>query len=309
MSTFDQTRRTIYLLSLLEKAQPREKPKWAEEHGLEFDEDKHRWIKPDTGEVHSHSDNDERWETDSPFDSVLDTEDIYEGINDIENNTDLDDYDIQEDSSYVDVNDSEALLWYVDTGHEIINNDLRRGDITNEIKEITGLMKPVREEQLLFRNTGLTLDQFVNENSEMLDVGEIFQYKSFVSTSRSPELAWGWDRDNQNNYVMLEIHTGQDALAISLSNVDTGLTEYETLLNYGQKFRIDKIKEVKHDDALSEGSRYIISTSIVNSDLPHKVELSTDIKKDQIKVKPPFAKEYGFEWSESKKRWIKGIGV
>ena len=65
MSTLDQIRRTIDLLSLLEKAQPREKPKWAEDNGLEFNEEHHRWMQPDTGEVHPHPENDSRWEESS----------------------------------------------------------------------------------------------------------------------------------------------------------------------------------------------------------------------------------------------------
>ena len=40
----------------------RETPQWARDNGLEFNEEHHRWMNPNTGEVHEHPENDDRWE-------------------------------------------------------------------------------------------------------------------------------------------------------------------------------------------------------------------------------------------------------
>ena len=55
--------------NILYKA-PREKPQWAQDHGLEFNEQHHRWMNPDTGKVHSHPENDSRWEPKKNFSKV-----------------------------------------------------------------------------------------------------------------------------------------------------------------------------------------------------------------------------------------------
>ena len=41
----------------------RKKPKWAQDHGLEFNEEHHRWMKPGTDEPHPHPENDSRWDS------------------------------------------------------------------------------------------------------------------------------------------------------------------------------------------------------------------------------------------------------
>ena len=41
----------------------------------------------------------------------------------------------------------------------------------------------------------------------------------------------------------------------------------------------------------------------------HVIKLLSLLEKEQPKVKPLFAKKYGFEWDNNKKCWTKLVGV
>ena len=139
----------------------RVKPEWAQDHGLEIDENKHRWIKPDTGEIHDHPENDKRWE--EGLESILKrfSNSTYD-INDIFEYADMaDEFEkyVKYLPSYVNSRTSTAIQSYTDEPYWNINSNLIEGIETAESIEISTLMNEIETPYPVYRGMGMWLTE------------------------------------------------------------------------------------------------------------------------------------------------------
>ena len=230
---------------ILEKA-PKKKPKWAQDHGLEFDENKHRWIKPDTGETHEHEENDSRWEPKvkkpriskpkenniPDLSGLVGAEDSLEAFKRYDEQVWKDESKLKREPSYINARNVPALQHYTEQGFREINESWLEGNITSEAQEISKLMSSIGKEQLLWR--GIPQKNFVNENGEPLQIGDTLTTKSFTSTSRSPKGAFPFGSE-----TMFEFITSSDTKAITISDAASKWKERgerETIINAGRNY-------------------------------------------------------------------------
>ena len=227
---------------------------------------------------------------------------------------------IEQEISYVNMNETPTLTQYVAMFHHKINNSIRDGKPDNDAIELKSLMKPMGKKGVLYRGTGLQMSDLGMSN---LTVGSKFQLKSFASTSRNPGFSWDWQAVNEEEYdihdenemqnitaddmtIFLELHHDETTTGISLSNNETGMNEWETILDYGQNFEIERIDWIPIGEnpyeIPAETQRPVIVARFTNS-----LGLTNDF--GFSKVKPLFAKQYGFEWDMKKQRWIQEVGV
>ena len=231
---------------------------------------------------------------------------------------------IEQETSYISMNETPILTGYVGMFHHRINGNIRNGIPDEGAIEMKSLMKPMGKKGVLYRGTGLKMQDLGISD---LTVGSKFQLKSFASTSRNPGFAWDWQAVNEEEYdyhdedemqnitsddmsVFLELHHDETTTGISLANNETDMNEWETILDYGQNFEIERIDWTSIGenpyDIPSETQRPIIVARFTDSS-----GMTNDFgfSKTQSRVKPPFAEKHGFEWDENKKRWVQLVGV
>ena len=92
LKTYDIQLKSIWLQKTI-----REKPKWALENGFEFNEQHHRWMNTDTGEVHEHPENTGK------ILSVLEYDSLLEGISEQHQQVQLKENRITDVPSYLDI--------------------------------------------------------------------------------------------------------------------------------------------------------------------------------------------------------------
>ena len=269
----------------------RETPEFARKYGLEFDEDKHRWVHPDTGEEYHH-------ETGELKVSGTKKKNIEER-DELENS-------IEEHPTYVNVRDSMALRFYIGNSQSwALNEALVKGEIWAEAKEIKSLMKPMQSPFTVYRGLTLNTGKFLNDNNEETQIGDTLTLKAFASTTRKPEWAEAFvtqmrdpDHREKSNipedlplFAFLQIQTTSDTLAISVLHKDAGtlINERETILDYGQQLEIIAIEQ---DDK----RQLHVKCRIVSN---NNLELQKAMRE-----KPDFAQKYGLEFDEDKHRWI-----
>ena len=138
-----------------------------------------------------------------------------------------------------------SLENYIETA-EMINRSVESGKPDADAQEISNLMKPMGNEQTLYRGLyGITIDELEGLDTEGADIGSVFHMKGFTSFSRNPITAREFtDEDG----IMLEVLTSPSTLGMTLANKDTKqlpdqFEQYETILQYGQKARIYDISE------------------------------------------------------------------
>ena len=120
--------------------------------------------------------------------------------------------------------------------HHEINDAMKSGKITPEIQQhienIQSIMKPMEHERIVYRGIPISNEQFLNDEGQPVQIGDEITLKSFTSTSRNYQEGIGFSRMN----VFMEIITDKSTEAVTL-----GVDEHETILNSGQKLRIDDI--------------------------------------------------------------------
>ena len=270
----------------------REKPEFAKKYGLEFNEQKHRWVQPNTGEVYEHPENDSRWK-----------------YSDRINPLSIKDYDLENlKYQYHEVKEFEkiiinhpnaiseltsALTYYLGSSHEEINRKLRTGTITEDALEIKNQMKFVEKPYTVYRSTGLIPEFFYNDEYKPSKIGDEITLKSFTSTSRNLDFAWLWEGGfSKDPNVLLEIDLTPDTQAITIPNRVSGRGEFETLIDYGQKI---KIIDVEYRE-ISGFTRPVYKCQIVSVD--------PLILQKEMRETPEFARKYGLEFDEDKHRWV-----
>ena len=209
--------------------------------GLEWKEETHRWVCgvegcEEEGE-HSHV--------------VSETENGLKSLsggfsfNDIEKASDI--FNVEEAPSFVDSENYPGSLFdYIKTGYGVYNEVLRTHgyqDFSDPIDEILSVMKPIKEPQITYRGVNFRLD---------FEEGKEYPVDAFMSTSRNPWTAAFFS----NGQTFMEVHSDPNAVGVTLST-----TEYETLYGFGQKIRVESIKNNVILDGKSMG-KYMVVTVI-----------------------------------------------
>lgn len=130
--------------------------------------------------------------------------------------------------------ESMAIRWYTGTGYEEINEALREGrELELETKWIDSALKKspgFKEDTVVFR--GLTGDP-------MLDTGDEFTDKGYISTSINPVVAEGFaNQDAIGGGVMFEINVPKGHPAAYVSDIGGNSSEFETILPRDTQLRI-----------------------------------------------------------------------
>ena len=107
-------------------------------------------------------------------------------------------------------------------------------EVQKHIENLQTLMKPIGHENYPKVYRGIPIKEFLNDEGEIAKAGDVVTNKEFMSTSRGPSTA---DYFAGFGGVFIELSLGSDTEAITMSD-----EENETLLNTGQKMRIDKIR-------------------------------------------------------------------
>ena len=270
----------------------REKPPFALEHGLEFDEDKHRWVHPDTGEEYHHetgelevSGHDSRsWEDTSKLEDKLENHPNYVRYQDYRDILD----------KYVGTPDS----WEM-------NKDIAQGILSDDAKNIKALMKPMKEPFTIYRGITLKTGKFFNDDEEEAKIGDRLYLKAFTSCTRNPRWAKYFPAKHRPHtqaemnevpansplYAKLTIQTTPDTYGISISAYDLKTGEYETILDYGQQLEIIDLEETDDLDIWLNVRCRIVSNNL-------------ELQK-AIRQKPEFARKHNLEFDEDIHRWIK----
>ena len=159
-------------------------------------------------------------------------------------------------SSYLNPKEHEVLysgsgFGYIETGHKSVNKVMRgeqsmTENIQRKIDGIMALMQPLGTPQILYRGIPVAL---LNIEGNPVQAGDVIEFDTFVSTSRSPErpLFTFMDRWSHTPEMMtfMEIQAPESAQGITMSNDETHTPEDETLLAAGQLFQVDFVQEVR----------------------------------------------------------------
>ena len=260
--------------------------------GLEFDEDKHRWVHPDTGEEY-HADTGElevSGHSDRPWEEVPKLEDK------LENHPNYVRYQDHRDvlDNYVGTPDS----WEM-------NSSLSQGIVSENAKKIKALMKPMVEPFTIYRGITLKTGKFFNDHGEEAKIGDKLSLKGFTSCTRNPKWAKYFPTKHRPHtvaemnevpansplYAKLTIQTTPDTHGISISAYDLKTGEYETILDYGQQLEILSLEKTDDLDIWLNVRCRIVSNNL---------ELQKAVRK-----KPQWAEENGLEFNEQHHRWMK----
>lgn len=260
---------------------------WTREHGLQFDEDKHRWVCPAEGckveEPHSHLEDDSKEIAQTKLSDYVNypeqlveemqTRQAYEKA---ANYTDkpayaslvddpfLRDY-VGEEEIYVSINDYMMQGWVYGLDEEEEN------DLKQIIRNIEYLMTSVGEERVVYRGLPIMMQHTTGGGHEVSE-GDELNLSRFTSTSRDPYSATFFtvpERDLAGDVplekTMLEIRLLPSTKVIDLDNEDTrkamDFEESETIVGRDQKLRIDKIHRNVDMDGVNIVN-YIVATML-----------------------------------------------
>ena len=130
----------------------------------------------------------------------------------------------------------EAVLHYTIDGYIDISRSVRRGKPNAEATQISTLMRPVGESQVLFRGVDKPFKRWRGAVGKKgaVEIGDELMIDGFMSTSRSMTKGLQFAG---NRGVFMEIHAGPETSGMQLAN-RPGRDEYETVLDYGQCLRV-----------------------------------------------------------------------
>ena len=268
--------------------------------------------------------------------SDLDPERLTEFIED--NQYSWEEFDAKFEDSYKNVGEYDSLLEYVKGGwSDAVNEMLREGIDIGEwdkklLSEMQSLMSPINSHQVLFRGIK---GYYEKPDGTDLKIGDEVPFDSFVSTSRDPRVAYGFidgyvEEEQFDATTFIEIITDQSTLGITLSNEDTGFNEEETILNFGDRFVVEDIRDEVYlplreaydndfVDIKNPVSQYLVIRMLPNeaaqAEEESKVNKSIaraysaiDAALQVIYKAPPGPKPKRFGdniiWDENKRRWV-----
>ena len=128
---------------------------------------------------------------------------------------------------------------YTTPAYRIINGKLRDGIVTPEAMAISSQMRTTSESRVVYRGIEETLEALSEKTEAEWRVGSVILEKGFMSTTRSPKMAWDW-LENEDSEVFLELTVGRGIQGLNLTDPDGVGTHpivgTELLVNYGQAF-------------------------------------------------------------------------
>ena len=247
-------------------------------------------------------------------------------------------FDAKFEDSYKNIGEYDSLLEYVKGDWSgAVNEMLREGIDIGEwdkklLSEMQSLMSPINSHQVLFRGIK---GYYEKPDGTDLKIGDEVPFDSFVSTSRDPRVAYGFidgyvEEEQFDATTFIEIITDQSTLGITLSNEDTGFNEDETILNFGDRFVVEDIRNEAYlplreaydndfVDIKNPVSQYLVIRMLPNeaaqAEEESKVNKSIaraysaiDAALQVIYKAPPGPKPKRFGdniiWDENKRRWV-----
>ena len=201
-----------------------------------------RWVLPDGHEI----------ETPSAFDPHKNDEGFLRHLVFQQSHVQQEEGGIEHSPSYVDIleegEEVAALEHYVQEGYRVINEGLRGGNPSQEAQLISALMSPAKRNQLLYRGTGLEPEDFLNDEGNPAQVGDVLTPKAFMSCSRNPLAAFMWQHnplEQGDNNILLEIDVEPRTFVVTIANKDTQNEEYETIIDHHQQMVVEGITWVQ----------------------------------------------------------------
>ena len=200
----------------------------------------------------------------------------------------LSDFKPTQATSYVKVDRGTSLSKYIGSAYRPINRYLRTGKLDDKfmeerklhglqdeatvnrhIKRLIDQFKPIEQPYTVYRGMNTP---FLNLKGGRVEAGDEIPLDAFTSTSRSVGTAKFFSRlpppeGEERESSLIELRTLEDTNVMTLSDEDTAMYEQETIVNLGQRIRIDEVKEVTDDETIQ---RYIVATMLPNK--PKEVE-------------------------------------
>ena len=222
---------------------------------LRWKEETHRWVcRNDKCEsFHEHAGPDwmaeaQKMENETGLASVaLHAEEDYEGgfVRALSHATRFS-YHIRDMSSYVDEVETHAVSKYVGRGYYRMNRYLRGGagvftispnfrqedadNVIADVKAMSDHMVAFDTPQIVYRGVGKPLRI---DDDEPLKVGSMLDIDTFLSTTRNPFIA----EEFSSSHTFIELH-----VPIGVRGMTLHTNEHETILDYGQRMRIEEIR-------------------------------------------------------------------
>ena len=298
---------------------------WTKKHGLEFDDDIHRWIQPERDSLSIPM-----YKWDKRVRAVK-AEDITELAN------------------YVDINKKNTmakriLYLYTRDGYKYINNalkyapdDAKKDNYGMMIRHIEETMKPIGKPMTAYRGMPFRLtksgEDYRGDDSDLVTIGDVMSIDTFMSVSRNPDVAanfafgkgkgqdkiWGDDEDRYDEYgdeitmgaddmseTFIEVQLSPDVMSVSLPNSVDEYEEFETILSIGQSM---EIMDIKYNVRTPHGliRTYIVVKVVYSSSSANDgLQLS---KATRLFKGPPGERPEKFAedvyWNEPTSRWRK----
>ena len=223
-----------------------------------------------------------------------------------------------------------AIYDYTGNEYEGFNERMRKNKLEPQdqimMKRIQSAMKPIGESPILFRGmSGFPTDPETGRTKYTFNEGEVLPLDTFTSTSRNPEVAIRFSDAHrpEKPSVVFEIHPDPNTKGIVLPDSTRAfLTEYETILDMGQKIQIEKVYdniEAEHveynpDELIEEyeeyGEEYDEETILgYRPTVTYVVARMVSDEANVIQKAPPGPKPPHFGddvyWDERTRRWRK----
>ena len=212
----------------------------------------------------------------------------------------------EEESSYVNPEEHDALMYYISDGYISVNEALRDGSELDGhdrrvLEGMVEMSEPLGDDYpTLYRGVFIPDD---------IEEGFVKQLDSFISTSRQFRIASYFAADDDD--TLMELHVHPDVRGITLSDEDTWEEESETIIAPGHELHIHSVGyvsrsygnkiDVQPGKPLPEGARQFVVGTIAPSGYA--------IEKMLVKAGPPGPKpeRYGddVQWNPSTHRWTK----
>jgi SPP1 gp7 family putative phage head morphogenesis protein len=149
---------------------------------------------------------------------------------------------------YIDDSSDLVLSDYTSNAYEAVNTFLRTGKslsgdteaITEMVSEIKSLMKPVKDDMLLYRGIS---EKYLGAEEKLqmasLKPGDTFQSSGFTSMSRSPMTSYSFANGSDSVMFAVRAKSGFNAII-------TNEHEAEVILPHGSSFRVIEVTTTVH---------------------------------------------------------------
>ena len=230
----------------------------------------------------------------------------------------LKDFDVEGEATYQNPSLNPGVESYLGDAHETMNELLTWGfvepldedyleELQNMVEDMAMDMSPIGHDDYPVLYRGLDIGfrhQGPGMNYGVIE-GDTFEISSFMSTSRNPTTALNFASSSVDaEPVLVEIMPNASTRAMSISNNDTGFDEDETIIDFGQQLKVEKIIQnvtIPFVTALGSLShrtvKYIVASMVSNEDV--------SLSKSMMKVAPGPPPRPGLKWKEETHRWIR----